>query len=465
MSAVRAATLGCCALLGCEARRPAPLVVEDAAPSPNASIYPSPLVPLTPTIEPTASAAAATTSPSRNAARAPLSPTKGPRDAQTAGSSTPRAATSAPQTPVPTPSLLRPDEAYPSDTASAREGVGVTLVGDWRWPDGGAPPARPEVNADAIASLKKQLGMRWTATLLESGRLRIVFDARSFPVPSGSELRARGETLGHVFVFPSGSEYRAAAPGALRSLFADRRLDVSPLVAAVESKPRTALPPRFGAPVERVEIASRVGTLTLESIRVPEAGVGAVLLCRTLLELAALDPRSGVCEREVVPIRAHLAWPTGPGIVFEVNEVKKRSDLPLAELLVPPANGAVRDAPLPAAPSGLLVSREEAATFRTRAVEPTPAAPTVRAPTDSLLLRNATELLRYATVDGVPVAFVAPGGEQAVTGLPRGRYNVQWRTFLGDAVEPPTLLEVPGRSAVGEPREPAPTTAAATSSK
>jgi hypothetical protein len=381
-----------------------------------------------------------------------------------AGSTTARPASSMPQTPVPVALALRSDEAPAADTTGAKDGLGVALVAEWRWPDVGAPPARPEVNGDAIAALKKQLALRWTIALTESGRLRATFDARSFPVPAGSELRARAESLGHVFVYPSGDAYRVAAPGSLRALFNDHRLDVAPLVAGTETKARSTLPSRFGAPIERVELTSRVGTVTLELAHVPEAGVGALLLCRTLLELAAIDPRSAVCERELLPVRAHLAWPSGAGVVFEVLELKRRGDLPLAELLVPPPGSALKDAALPSAPSGLLLSREEAATFRTRAIDvgPPTVAPGGRPPLEGLLLRNATDQIRYVTIDGAPVAYVLPGTEQAVTGLQKGRYNVQWRTFLGDTAEPITLVDVPGRSAIGVPVEvfPAPVTSA-----
>jgi hypothetical protein len=65
------------------------------------------------------------------------------------------------------------------------------------------------------------------------------------------------------------------------------------------------------------------------------------------------------------------------------------------------------------------------------------------------VLHNGTDTLRYAFVDNVPLAWVLPNHEQVVTGLPRGRYVVQWRTFLGDAVDAPAIVELPARSSVG----------------
>jgi hypothetical protein len=459
--------------VACDAKKPPAPVVEDSSPSPNASIYPSPLLSAA---SPDGPPGTATTAPGKTPAAAvgktKTSNAAGPPTAGAAGSArhhdatptgtttgtflttpTPRAAASMQQTPVPDPTAVRPDEVLAADLSNGKDGLGVSLLGEWRWNDPGGPPARPEVNGDGIAALKKQLALRWTILASESGRLRIRFDSRAFPVPAGSELRARAEHLGHVFVFPSGLEYRLALPGSLRALFSDRRLDVIPLVLATEPKARVAQPNRFSQPVERAEIPNRIGTLTIDFAHVPEAGNGALLLCRTLLELAAIDPRGEICAREWLPVRAHFTWQAGPGLVFEITELRKRTDLPLAELLVPPAGSALRDAALPAAPTGLLVSREEAATFRTRAIETPQPQLGSGAPAEGLWLRNGTDVVRYALVDGVPVAFVLPGTEQAVTGFLRGRYNVQWRTFFADNLEPMLAADLPARLAVGE-REP-----------
>ena len=71
------------------------------------------------------------------------------------------------------------------------------------------------------------------------------------------------------------------------------------------------------------------------------------------------------------------------------------------------------------------------------------------APDAGLTLVNSSDELRVAWVDGVPVAWVAPGGRQGLGSLLRGRYTVQWRTFLGDTWDPPATVAVPGVSEVG----------------
>jgi hypothetical protein len=70
-------------------------------------------------------------------------------------------------------------------------------------------------------------------------------------------------------------------------------------------------------------------------------------------------------------------------------------------------------------------------------------------PEAGLLLSNATDGLRVAWLDGVPVAWVAPGGSVLLPSLVHGRYVLQWRSFLGDAWEAPQTAIVPGRADLG----------------
>jgi len=53
-----------------------------------------------------------------------------------------------------------------------------------------------------------------------------------------------------------------------------------------------------------------------------------------------------------------------------------------------------------------------------------------------------------AWLDGAPIAWVSPGGHLDIATLLRGRYSIQWRTFLGDAWEPADSVIAPGMSEV-----------------
>jgi hypothetical protein len=70
------------------------------------------------------------------------------------------------------------------------------------------------------------------------------------------------------------------------------------------------------------------------------------------------------------------------------------------------------------------------------------------APESGLVLVNATDELRVVWLDGVAVAWVAPGGRLALPMLLRGRYALEWRTFLGDGHDAPDLVVAPGVSEV-----------------
>jgi hypothetical protein len=57
---------------------------------------------------------------------------------------------------------------------------------------------------------------------------------------------------------------------------------------------------------------------------------------------------------------------------------------------------------------------------------------------------NTSDELRFAWLDGAPIAWLAPGARLALPGLLRGRYGFAWRTFLGDAYDAPITINVPG---------------------
>jgi hypothetical protein len=52
-------------------------------------------------------------------------------------------------------------------------------------------------------------------------------------------------------------------------------------------------------------------------------------------------------------------------------------------------------------------------------------------------------------VDGVVVAVAGPWSQAVLPGLVRGRYQVQLRSFLGDAITPVPGAIVPGRAEIG----------------
>jgi hypothetical protein len=274
-------------------------------------------------------------------------------------------------------------------------------------------------------------------------------------MPQGTEIRARTDRYGHVLLWPHESTYRVVAPGALRALFGERRLDVAPLSGA-ELLPIGDGARRFNYRTRKVEVTTRAAKATFEIASIAGAGEGGTLLCRALLDLMNAPPSTPLCTTDDMPLHADLRWTTKGAIAFDVVSLARRTDLALSQLAAPPPSLAFVPSPPPPLNSETMLTRSELAAFRTAPVEVPVSADTDAkapplAPDSGLLLVNSSDELRFAWIDGAAVAWVAPGAREQLTALLRGRYVLQWRTFLGDAFEPGQLVTVPGVSDIGAP--------------
>ena len=408
------------ALAGCD---PAPTHVDagattDAGASPNASILPAPLATESPEIDAGAD----------SGAQGML--------ADSAGRLT------VPDASAPSPEVMRPDLALPAETPASKDLAGVTLEGAWRWRDVPGPPKAPEVGLEAIREAQKLTALTWKIDLTDSGRMRIEFTSRALPLPAHSEIRARADRYGNIVLWPNFTEYRVVAPGALRTVLGERRVDVTPLTAAPHSVQGESK--RLGVTTRRLELGSSLGSLKLEVGKVVDAGDGGPLLCRALVEIAGIDPKALVCQSGEVALSASYAWQNGGGVAFEVTSMTKRADLSPGDFVVPPGGVAYASAGLPEAPSGIFLSREELAGFRTSAI-PLAAPKDPGAPGEGFTAVNQTDTLTYLLLDGVPVVAVPAMSERYLIGTARGRYVAEWRTFLGDRIGPPQTVELPAR--------------------
>ncbi|HEY2513579.1 MAG TPA: hypothetical protein VGI39_22075, partial [Polyangiaceae bacterium] len=305
----------------------------------------------------------------------------------------------------------------------------------------------PETSITAIDAVKRKtephLTLEWTGS-----RARIVLDSVGFVLPQGTELRARVDRYGHVLVLPGPPLYRIAAPGTLRALLGERRLDVAPIVPATLTE-RGEGGRRMGYRTRRVEVASRAATATFDLARVPEAGEGATLLCRALLDLMNAPPSLALCAPDEVPLHVEWKWATKGGLVFDATTLARRPELGASPPAVPPPGTSFVLPALPELEAQTLVDPAEITAFRTAAAD-LPAAPADAAPAPrGLSLSNASDELRLAWLDGAPIAWVAPGGHLGLPALLRGRYGFAWRTFLGDAYDAPTTINVPGTKVIG----------------
>lgn len=355
------------------------------------------------------------------------------------------------------PSALRPDRPLPLDPLGRTEVAGVTLGLGLRWRDVPAAPKAPEVSPEGIAAAASATRFAMTADLSEEGRLRVVLDGRGFPLPSRTELRARDDRYGTVLLWPDGDRYRPIAPGALRALLGERRVDVTPLSAGtVQREVNAAAPAVEGLPdgvaAREVQVDSSFGHIVLVFGALPEAGRGALPLCRLLLELAGVEPSSTVCKAGQVPLVARLTWTGGGGVDVEARSFTRRVDLSPSDVVVPPPSATYTVDGLPEVPFGVFLTRDELAGFRTEATEVTRAA---EAPAEGFFADNHTEQLLYLVLDGVPAVAVPPQDTRYLIGTRAGTYVAQWRSFLGERVEPPATVTLPARLVVGTRPPPA----------
>lgn len=351
------------------------------------------------------------------------------------------------------PKDIVPLEPLPYDRIPTREAPGVTLTAEWTWSALPAPHTGPEVSLPGIEAARKATRHLWQIDITEAGRMRVVFDSPAFTIARYAELRARQDRYGHMLLWPDGSTYRLVSPGALRALLDERRVDITPLMNERRT-PTGKRGTRFSFPTEAVQLATDSGTVVLEQAHAINVGAGGQLLCRTLVELIGAEPSSSVCQPARVPVHAEYTWPGGNKLVFHVASLAIRNEFPLGIFAMPPTAAAFSAAGLPPDASGVFVTREQLAAFRTRAVEPSPDDKGDKAdsaaPPEGAMVINHSDVLRYLLIDGVPVAWVRPHGEQYLLGTTKGRYSVQWRTFLGTEIGKPTTVRFPAKLVFGD---------------
>lgn len=348
----------------------------------------------------------------------------------------------------PPPAPLRGDEVLPSDSPG-KEGVGYTLSAVFRQADLIGPARANELNQAGLEAARRATELKLAIDFTAS-HMRLAFVGSGFVVPADTELRARSDRYGHVLVWPGGALYRPLAPGALRALIGERRLDVAPITSA-DVVPRDETGRRIGIHTHKVDVTTRAAQGTFEVGRLEGAAEGGVLLCRVLLDLMNAPPSTPLCALDELPVRAELKWTNRGSLVFELTGALKKTDMSVASMLVPPPNASYAAAPFPGAGVSPMLTAAELGALRLQEID-VPARPSeVPIPGDTLLVANSTLELRVLYLDGVPVAWAAPNSRGELHGLKRGKYVAQWRTFLGDAIEQPITQTVPGVAQVGAP--------------
>jgi hypothetical protein len=302
---------------------------------------------------------------------------------------------------------------------------GVDLDARWSW------PRRPSGSAeDPRGKSAVDLQIRLVAT----GRMRLTLRTPTTPLAVGTELLGRSDRYGHLLVWPDRPEYRAIAPGMLRAVVDDRRFDATPLSKATSAELGESK--RLGVPVRRVELTGSYGAVTLELARVREAGLGALVLCRTLVELGGIDPALAPCRAEPdpeLPVAASYAWGTTEGkeaLRLEVVRLEAH-DKDAVPIAVPSPELTPRVDGVPSA-SAVLVTEEERAALGGKDAGAAKAA----SGKGGLSAQNRSDRTMFLLVDGLPAAVLAPRGRVRIDGLRPTVHRVEWRSFLADEGSP-----------------------------
>ncbi len=339
----------------------------------------------------------------------------------------------------PPPTPMRGDVALQAEFATGKELTGFTIGAVVRLPDAPAVPSGPTIAAAAIDVMRKQNEPRFTIDLTPS-RMRMQLASNGFLLARDAELRSRVDRYGHLFFTPDVASYRVLAPGGLRAFFGERRADVSPLSPGDVTIHGDG-PQRLGYHTRRAEVTSRAGKGVFEIAKVPELGDGGALLVRALLDLMNVAPQVMVVGPDELPLHVELRWSTRGAVFFDVTSVTKRADLSALALAVPPNTAAFTTGPISAVAGEVRVEPKELSAIHTGPIDLGPQAASVTA--GPLTLANPHDTPRFAWVDGAPVAWVAAEGRIELASLPRGRYQVEWRSFLDDAADPAKMLTVP----------------------
>lgn len=351
---------------------------------------------------------------------------------------------------LPAPSPLPMDRSLHPDSIVPRDLAGLVLDARWVHRDVVGTTSTPLFAEDAVAKAREATEGGWRITLTSSGRMELAVEARAQPLPPGTRLLGRQQSLGWVLVWPREDRYRVVPAGAARAMLNESRIDVSP-AAKVELEIEGE-GERLGFPTQTATIKTPVGAVALELATVNETGPAGTSLCRMLVELAGATPNPTMCTHDEVPLRATYRWilPEGEerGVTFEVTAVERRTDLDWRAFRMPPPNAKLVRTGLPS--TGTFFEQDTLRGFRSGpGASPNP--PDPRAPEEGLVAVNRSDRLLYLWLDGVPITTVRPWQERAVGGLQPGRYRVQWRSFLDDFVEQPSEHDLPARIPHGEP--------------
>lgn len=378
----------------------------------------------------------AQTSPNARIAPAPLLSGKSLVMRPSASAATTLGVASEP-TARPAPSPYSMFAAPAGDVALAQAEAGVQLEAEFTWPGRTRAAQLYGLEPDEVTQLRASLARSLTIELTTTDRMRLQLASNGFPFPESTSFLARRDREGYLLLWPDETTFRIVPSSALRALFRERRLDVTPtLAASVEVAKKGS---RFELPTEVLKVQTAHGELDLEQGRAAGLGASGGLLCGFLLEFIAASTE-GVCRDDAVPLRAHFKFNPSGELTFSVKTLKRREDSASLPVLVPPPGAQLVRSGLPEREVGLLGGA------RRSALKPESADPVV-----ALSLQNPGPLAGYVLIDDTPIAYLGPRAVARLDGFRRGDYPISSLSWFGEPLEPPTPTPLPGRFVAAPP--------------
>jgi hypothetical protein len=329
------------------------------------------------------------------------------------------------------------------DTGPERNVAGILLSAEFTWPGHAHRATLHGLPNDEATELRSALRRTVSVDLSAYDRMSLVFESDAFPLPRGSALLARHDRKGHLLVWPDESSYRVVPEGALRALFREHRVDVTPALSPLVEPGRNGH--RFDSDTEVVDLTTAHGKLHLEQLPVQDLGFGGALLCRFLLDFIAATPPNEVCRDDTIPVHALYDFEPKGELEFSVVSLRRKADTTASvtgpPVVVPPRRTRFVEQGLPPLPDGVLEARYASALHGGP-----PDAPAVRGRAKNPSIRAANGLL-----DDTPVAIVPPRQKRTLGGFREGQYQLSSLTFLGEELLPPSAVTIPGAIAVAKP--------------
>ncbi|MCA9625515.1 MAG: hypothetical protein KC731_41120, partial [Myxococcales bacterium] len=249
--------------------------------------------------------------------------------------------------------------------------VGVVLEAVWRHRGVAPAVSVPESRPPGIKAVAEAMDGRMRLSLSQLGGMRLDVLEPGTTLRPGSALLGRDDRYGFVLVWPPPLRYRVVPTGAMRALLGEGRVDVSP-TSAGEEQPG-AQGELLGLPTRAVTVETPTGQVVLELAELPDAGKGAVPLCRLLVDLVGALPTTHACQESAVPLRGTFRWSAGDerveGLAFEVTSLTRQVDLLSEDLRLPPA-GALHQTSGAPSETGQLAPAKLLAELRSAPVAP-----------------------------------------------------------------------------------------------